>query len=258
MNPYNHPLTTYKHNNSDTFVHVQLQKLGFEFLLSTGLYDQYYFRFNPYNEGDKLISIHDDSHLYVEDPYFNSIMQVLSTLPSLENYNIDDILTANDYSQVDTFSEPEHSPALSSIASVPYNRTAFSIIASVPYIASQEMLEPENWYYYAKFPSDESYDHIPKREIYRKIGSLIFKYDSPDNTQGLYANGVLYLRPDGTVNICDDSMLNVELPYPLYGNLINVIEVDDNDRCINQDEYEKYCKLAQMMPLPQHQYRKPI
>lgn len=244
MNPYNRPLETFKHNTSDTFVHVQFQQHGYEFLLSKGLFDQYYFRFIPHNDGNKLISIHDDSHLFVEDAHFNSIIQVLSSLPSMQNYKIEDIITACDYSHVDTFNNLN-------------TQNIVCNIASSPYMNSTDMSDPTDWYYYALFPSDEAYDHIPKREIYRRIGSLIFKYDSPNNTQGM-TYGVYYQRPDGMVTICDDSMINVELPYPLYGNLINVIKVDEQDRCINQEEYQKYCKLANRMPLPQHQYRKPI
>lgn len=233
MNQYRKQLHTFKHKENNTFVHVQTHHHGQLFLLSKGLFDQYYFHLIPTSEGYTLVPIHNESHLFIDD--FDSIVQVLSNLPV--HYNINDILMNNNYIPVDTLAEPNIGSAM-------------NMIGSSPFLNSDDMSTSDDWYYYGIMPTTQ-------REMYRHIDSLTFKYDSPNSTDGMYANAILFQDPNGIVHYCDDSMINVTLPCPLFGNLINVIKVDHDGNCINNEEYQKYCELAHSMPLPQHKYRVP-
>lgn len=237
---FNNHMLSYKHNESNTFVHVRNKEL----FLSKGLFDQYYFLFTPMSTSiDKLIPIHRDSNLYLNDKEFNSIMSVFIQV-LLHNYNDFDphkLLEENNYSLVDTYENID-------------TRDAIAIISKLPRINDKHYLDTATWISAGIVQMDGT-----PRELFCTEDELIVKYDSPDSNKGMYAYSVFFqTQSTGEIFGHRDSIFNIELPYSLYGNLINIITVDEYDRCINQEEYEKYIALSKYMVAPRLEERKPL
>ena len=231
---------TYKHNESNSFVHVlSSPEHGVEFLLSKGILDQYYFHFIPKKDGGVLSPIHDNSSLFENDELFTHIVQVLSNIPSMVYVSTYDIITNENYHLV----EPNS-----------HTRDALNLVAQLPVLNDQQYLNEAEYAYAGEY----SVNGKP-RLVLCTLNQLVGKYDSPDSNQGMYTYAVMFQAlKDGYIFVHDDSIFNIELPYSLYGNLINTIKVDDNDRCINQEEYDKYIALSKYMIAPKLEERKPI
>lgn len=236
---FNNHMLSYKHNESNTFVHVRNKEL----FLSKGLFDQYYFLFTPMSTSDKLIPIHRDSNLYLNDKEFNSIMSVFIQV-LLHNYNDFDphkLLEENNYSLVDTYANPS-------------TRNVVHNISRIPNINDQSYLDNVGWTY------SGTYDiNGVASPLYVSNDSLICKYDSLDSNKGMYVYSIIFpVQFTDDIYVDDDSIFNIELPYSLYGNLINSITINEYGRCINQEEYEKYIALSKFMLFPKLEERKPL
>lgn len=232
-------MLTYKHNESNSFVHVQNN----EFYLSKGLFDQYYFRFVPMNPSiQKLFPIHRDSELYMQDKEFNSIIsafiQVL--LQNHTEFNPHKILEENNYSLVDTYKKSS-------------TRNAVLYISKLPYINDQNYLDTVEWIHAGTYELNDG-----AHPLYVSSDSLVAKYDSLDSNKGMYSFAVIFpVRFTDEIFVDDDSIFNIELPYSQYGNLINSITIDEDGHCINQEEYDKYIALSKYMVFPKLEERKP-
>lgn len=232
---------TFKHNESNSYVHVlSSPEHGVEFLLSKGLLDQYYFHFIPKNDGGVLIPIHDNSYLFENDELFTHIVQVLSNLSSMIYVCMYDIITNENYHLV----EPNI-----------HTRDALNLVSQLNVINDKQYLDEAEYAYAGEY---SEFNGKP-RTVFCTLNHLVGKYDSPDSNEGLYTYAVMFQgHKDGDIFVHDDSIFNIDLPYSLYGNLINIITVDENDRCINQEEYEKYIALSKYMAFPKLEERKPI
>lgn len=239
-------LRSYKHNESNTYVHVRDDQI----FLSKGLLDQYYFHLIPADIcGYFLRPIRHDSFLFYDDREFNIIIPALEKVllsPMVlvhqnGKFNPHQTLLDNNYSLVDTYSNVDI-------------RDAVSIISKLPLINDKHYLDTTKWNLLGSY----HFDNTP-RDLFSTEDEFIVKYDSTDSNKGMYTYSVFYqTQSTGEIFVHLDSIFNIELPYVLFGNLINTIIVDDDDRCINQEEYEKYIALSKHMLSPRLEERKPI
>lgn len=234
------PFKSYKLVSDDIYVHVLPNK---SFLLSKGMLNDYMFHIVPNDHNNQVRPIHMDALPMRMDQFFNQTIKFLLTLGELSDFDLHNTLRSNNYIIV-----------LEDFGTHVVKKIILGMTSYLP----ENNTNHDDWEYlgYVKVCNQ------PERPIYKRNGThYLYKYDSPQSNIAVFPYCVHFevQEPTGLyIHVDDDSYMNIELPYPMFGNLINTIRIDDKRHCINDKEYYKYCQLAPMLIEPQYERRKPI
>lgn len=235
---------SYKFTFDKTYVHVLPNK---SFLISTELLNNYMFHIVPNDHHNPVRSINNYTLPCRWDLYYQSTIQFLLSMTDLDDAQIHNKLMNSHY----LFVEDQCSTVT----------IMKKMIAGTIMQTNENNTNPDDWVYLG----DISICKQPPRPMFHRKNAYdyLYKQDSVDNNIALIPYGILFLKPNYELKFLydpydDDSYMNIELPYPMFGNLINVIKVDDEGHCINDIEYYKYCQLAPMLIAPKYDLRKPI
>lgn len=237
-------IKSYKFTFDKTYVHVLPNK---SFLISTDMLNNYMFHIVPNDHNNPVRSINNYTLPCRWDLYYHSTIQFLLSMAELDEEQIHNKLMINHYQFV------EDKYRIMSIIK--------DMIAKLLMHTAENNTNPDDWEYLGMV----SICKQPERPLFCKKGvySYLYKQDSIDNNIAIIPYGVLLLNQENQDNNFyyphhEDSFMCIELPYPMVGNLINTIRIDDDGHCINDIEYYKYCQLAPMLIAPNYDLRKPI
>lgn len=234
-------IKSYKFTFDKTYVHVLPNK---SFLISTDMLNNYMFHIVPNDHNNPVRSINNYTLPCRWDLYYQSTIQFLLSMTDLDDAQIHNKLMNSHYLFIE-----DQCRAISIMK---------NMIAGTIMHTDENNTNPDDWEYLGF----ASISGQPERPLFCKKGAFnyLYKLDSVDNSNAFIPHGILFLNPNAKFNIPydDDSYMNIELPYPMFGNLINTILIDDEGHCINDIEYYKYCQLAPMLIAPNYDLRKPI